>query len=118
MVYVLFCVIDDPQHLSAVLGKWREAGIQGVTILESTGIRRIQEYTARKGLPLFMGFCRLLPEEGHNHNLLFAVVKDMEIVQRAVAATEAVVGDFRKPHTGIAFAVPVAAAWGLEKEYT
>ena len=38
-----------------------------------------------------------------------------EAVERVVAATEEVVGDLTQPNTGVLFAVPVAAAWGLPK---
>jgi hypothetical protein len=40
----------------------------------------------------------------------------MEMVKKVVAATETIVGDLSQPHTGVLFAVPVAAAWGLPKE--
>jgi hypothetical protein len=40
----------------------------------------------------------------------------MEIVERVVAGTEEVVGDLSQPNTGVLFAVPVAAAWGLPKQ--
>ena len=47
---------------------------------------------------------------------IFAVVPSMEIVEQLVAATEQIVGDLSQPNTGVLFAVPVAAAWGLPKQ--
>jgi hypothetical protein len=116
-MYVLVCVLDNPTHLSAVLDGWANAGILGITVLDSTGIQRVREHLHRQGGPLFMGFSRLLQSEQYSHNTLFAVVPDMETVKRGVAATEAVTGDLAGPHTGILFALPVEMAWGLPKQY-
>ncbi|MCK5923394.1 MAG: hypothetical protein KAG66_20835, partial [Methylococcales bacterium] len=40
-MYMLIMVIDDIRHLGEILQAWRNAGISGVTILESTGINRV-----------------------------------------------------------------------------
>ncbi len=115
-MYMLIGVIDNPAHLTAVLDGWSEAGVQGITILDSTGVHRVRGRQCREDVPLFLGFSRLLRTDQCSQNTLFAVVQDMETVQRAAAATEAVVGDLRSPNTGILFALPVAAVWGLPKQ--
>jgi len=63
-----------------------------------------------------LGFSRLLRTDQVGHYTLFAVVPDMEIVERLVATTEEIVGDLSQPNTGVLFALPVAAAWGLPKQ--
>ncbi len=115
-MYLLVCVLDDPEKLTAVLEGWTQAGVGGITVLESTGVQRMRQRASRQDVPLFMGFSRLLRTDEYSHNTLFAVVPDMGVVQRAVAATEAVTGDLNQPHTGILFVMPVAAAWGLPAE--
>jgi nitrogen regulatory protein P-II 1 len=115
-MYVVFCVLDDPAQMPAVLAGWRRAGVRSVTIIETAGGRRLEERAAQQGIPLFMGFGRMMCSgDEHTNNTFFAVVPDMETIERAVAETEAVVGDLSGPHTGIMFALPVAAAWGLPK---
>lgn len=116
-MYLLICVLDNPSNLTAVLDGWTEAGVLGITVLDSTGVQRIKKRASQEDVPLFMGFSRLLRTDQYSHNTLFAVVKDMDTVRRAVAATEAVTGDLTGPHTGILFALPVEAAWGLPKQY-
>lgn len=116
-MYLLICVLDNPSHLTAVLEGWSQAGVLGITVIDSTGVQRIRERANQQGVPMFMGFSRLLQSDQYSHNTLFAVVKDMDTVQRAVAATEAVTGDLSGPHTGILFALPVEEAWGLPKQY-
>lgn len=117
-MYLLVCVLDNPAFLAAVLDAWAEAGVLGITVLDSTGIERVRQYQREQAAPLFMGFSRLLRSGQYSHNTLFAAVQNMDIIRRAVAATETVVGDLAGPHTGIVFALPVAAAWGLPKEYS
>jgi hypothetical protein len=112
-MYLLVLVLDNPAHLTAVLDAWMEAGVPGITILDSTGVQRVRQRISQADAPLFMGFSRLLRTDQYSQNTLFAVVPDMETVQRAAAATEAIVGDLTAPHTGVLFAVPVAAAWGV-----
>jgi len=116
-MYLLVCVLDNPSHLTAVLDGWTQAGVLGITVLDSTGVQRVRQRASQEDMPLFMGFSRLLRTDQYSHNSLFAVVQDMDIVRRAVAATEAVTGDLAGPHTGVLFALPVAAAWGLPKQY-
>jgi nitrogen regulatory protein PII len=114
-MYMLIAVIDNPAHLTAVLDGWSKAGVQGITILDSTGVHRVRERHCKEDAPLFLGFSRLLRTDRCSQNTLFAVVQDMETVQRAAEATEAAVGDLGDSNTGIVFALPVAAAWGLPK---
>ena len=117
-MYLLVCVLDNPSYLTAVLDGWTQAGVLGITVLDSTGVQRVRQRMSQQDVPLFMGFSRLLRTDQYSHNTLFAVVEDMDTVRRAVAATEAIVGELSKPHTGILFALPVEAAWGLPKQYT
>lgn len=115
-MYLMICVLDDTAHLAAVLEAWTKAGVPGITILESTGVQRVQQRACREDIPLFMGFSRLLRTDQYCHNTLLAVVDSMEVVRQAVAATEAIIGDLSGPHTGIICALPVEAAWGVHKQ--
>ncbi len=83
----------------------------------STGVHRVRQRASQEDAPLFMGFSRLLRTDQCSQNTLFAVVEDMDTVRRAAAATEAVVGRLDAPQTGILFALPVEAAWGIPKQY-
>jgi hypothetical protein len=116
-MYLLVCVLDNPSLLDAVLDGWAEAGVLGITVLESIGVQRVRQRLGRQDTPLFMGFSRLLCTDQYSHNTLFAAVEDMDTVRRAVAATEAITGDLSGPHTGILFAMPIEAVWGLPKAY-
>ena len=110
-MYMLIMVLDDASHLNQVLQAWRDAGINGVTIIESTGINRVLPREAASSG--FMGFSRILGSGRVGHQTLFAVIADLDLAESAVNATEAVLGDLNEPHRGIIFTVPVVKTWGL-----
>jgi len=114
-MYLLIMVLDDVSRLDQVLKAWIDAGVKGVTILESTGVNRVLERV--KAQPMFAGFSQIFGAGRVGHNTLFAVIDSLKIAEAAVTATEAVLGDLSKPHTGIVFALPVAQSWGLPEPY-
>lgn len=114
-MYLLVMVLDDSTKLNEVLEAWVEAGIQGITILESTGLNRVLPRHAPE--PMYASFSYLFGSARSGHNTLFAIIDSMEVAQAAVSLTEAVVGDLAQPHTGIICAVPIARTWGIPEPY-
>jgi nitrogen regulatory protein P-II 1 len=112
----LWLVLDNPALLNEVLEAWSEVGVRGITILESTGVHRVRSKASRQDAPFMLGFSRLLRTDQVGHYTLFAVVPDMDIVEKLVDATEQIVGDLSQPNTGVLFATPLVAAWGLPKQ--
>jgi hypothetical protein len=112
----LWLVLDNPALLNDVLEAWSEVGVRGITILESTGVHRVRSKASRQDAPFMLGFSRLLRTDQVGHYTLFAVVPNMDIIEQLVAATERIVGDLSQPNTGVLFATPLVAAWGLPKQ--
>jgi len=112
MAQLLVMVLDDPAFLDGVLEAWLNAGVSGLTVLDSNGVEGARGRTGGKDLPIFLGYCRLLHADQHSHYTLFTVA-DAETIQRVVPATEAIVGDLNAPRTGIMFTLPVNQVWGL-----
>lgn len=111
-MFLLMMVLDDISRLSDILHAWQSAGVRGVTILESTGMQRVIERhkpSAAHGAfgGLFSGMV--------GHKTIFAVVDDLEMAEVAMRQTEGVIGDLNGPNKGIAFLVPVMAAWGIQR---
>ncbi len=48
-------------------------------------------------------------------NTLLTILEDDALPERAIEAAREIVGDFMQPQTGILFAVPVSATWGVPK---
>jgi nitrogen regulatory protein PII len=114
MAHLVVFVLDNLEQCSAVLEAWEEAGALGMTILESTGLRRLR-VALRDDLPLLPSLRDLLASQELRHRTLFTVVADEAVVERIIAATEQVVGDFSRHHAGLLFVVPVTRVLGLEK---
>ncbi len=113
-MYALMYVLDDPDKLDAVLDAWREVGVGGVTIIESSGIYRRQ--LAGKHIPMRFGFERLMERAERGNYTLLTFVPDEDTVARCADAVEHVVGDLTQPNTGILVAWPLSFERGLNKQ--
>mgnify|MGYP001033126869 CR=1 FL=1 len=114
MAYLVVFVLDNLEQCSVVLDAWEEAGVPGVTILESTGLGHLRG-AMRDDLPLIPSLRDLLASQELHHRTLFSVIPDEATVERVITATERVIGDFTRHHTGLLFVIPVVRVLGLEK---
>ncbi len=93
---------------------WQTAGAPGVTLIESYGLRRLQE--ASKSLEVLPGAMSLLEILRDNDEIksvtLLSVVGEQQ-VDALVRATEDVLGDLHQPNTGVLFVIDVERAVGL-----
>ncbi len=114
MAHLVVFVLDNLDQCPDVLEAWEAAGASGITILESTGLRRLRGIL-RDDLPLMPSLRDLLVSQELHHRTLFTVVEDEATVERVIAATKQVIGDFTRHHTGLLFVVPVSRVLGLDK---
>lgn len=114
-MYLLLMVLDDSTRLNEVLEAWRQQGVPGITILESTGLNRVlPRHTAQ---PLYAGFSHVFGAGRVGHQTLFAIIDSMDLAEAAVKATEEVLGDLSEPSTGIICALPISKTWGIPEPY-
>lgn len=115
MLFILF-VLHDLEKLEDVLSAWEEAGVSGVTILPSTGLKRFQQKSGlRDDMPLIPSLDDMMEYVENTNRTLFTIVKDEALVDKVVAATERVVGDLDEPNTGILMVQPVLRVYGLNR---
>lgn len=107
-MYMVMLVLDDPDQLDALLQSWRSVGIEGATIIESTGIHR----HARQPIPMRYLY-QVTGSQEQGHYTLLSIVKDESMVQACLQATETLIGDLDQPNTGIFAAWPLAVVKGL-----
>jgi nitrogen regulatory protein PII len=112
-MYLVVLVVDDPDECGQILRAWEEAGIRGVTILESTGLGRVKKGWQRDGLPLMPSLREIFQSEEVRHRTLFSVVDQEEIVDALVKATESILGNLDNENNGFMFVLPVLKAYGL-----
>jgi nitrogen regulatory protein P-II 1 len=114
MAHLLVLVLDNLEQCPHVLDAWEGAGVTGVTILESTGLNRVRQ-GIRDDFPLMPSLRSLLAGRETHHRTLFSVVEDEAVLERAIEATQRVIGDLSQPYTGLLFVVPVSQVLGLKR---
>jgi hypothetical protein len=105
MQMVMF-VLDDPEHLEALLDGWQAVGVTGVTIIESSGLHRVRQRRLL-GARYVFGALSESSRVKMEHYTLFAIVPDETTVRACLEAAEQIVGDLDGPNTG------VLASWEL-----
>ena len=111
VMYMVMLVIDNPQRLDEVLLAWREVGISGATIVESTGSHRHQ--IKRIGGRYFMGLGQSAQTFEDDHYTIFVIVPDEDTINQCLQTAEELIGDFDEPNTGIFAAWPLAVVKGV-----
>lgn len=115
MANLLVLVLDELEKFPAIVEAWENAGVPGVTMLDSVGTRQLRAQANRDDIPLIPSM-RALYQRVEDHNrTLFTVIEDDAVLERAIEAAQEVVGDFMNPHTGILFVMPVSRTWGVPK---
>ncbi|HUS93579.1 MAG TPA: hypothetical protein VMZ24_00185 [Patescibacteria group bacterium] len=114
-MYLLIMILDDSTRLNEVLEAWKEVGVPGITILESTGLNRVlPRHTAQ---PMFAGFSQVFGGGRIGHHTLFAIIDSLELANAAAGASTSILGDLTQPHTAIMCALPIAQTWGVPEQY-
>ncbi len=114
-MYLILFVLDDPDKLQDLLNAWENAGTGGATVMVSTGMQRMRSGAIRDDIPLMPGLDDLYKRIEEHHRTLFTIVKDDDVLEKIVEATESVVGSLSQPNTGILVVLPTAQVYGLEK---
>ncbi|MDH7484812.1 MAG: P-II family nitrogen regulator [Anaerolineae bacterium] len=115
MAYLVVLILDCVETCLDVIRAWEEAGVSGITILESTGMGRLRA-VLQDDLPLMPSMRDVLAGRELHHRTLLTVVRDEETMDRVIAATQQTVGDLNQPNTGLLFVTPVVRVLGLERK--
>jgi len=67
-------------------------------------------------LPLMPSLSDLFKSTETHNRTLFSVVDDLDAAHTLVEAAQKTVGDLEKPDSGLIFIIPLAEAYGLNKE--
>jgi nitrogen regulatory protein PII len=118
MNYLVVLIVNDIDDTPSILNAWEDAGVLGVTIIESTGLGRIRRAGLSEDIPLMPSLHDLYKFGEVNHRTLFSVVDGQEMVDKMVAVAQQVIGDLDDPHTGFLFVVPISQTYGLGRNRT
>ncbi|MCB9137472.1 MAG: hypothetical protein H6642_03895 [Caldilineaceae bacterium] len=119
MYQMVVLVLDQLEVVSDVLDAWEEAGVSGITLLESTGLGRIRRKRGiRDDIPFMPSIERLLQAREEEHRTLFSLVESDEMVDKLMEVTTAVTGNLDGPNRGIFFVLPVSRTMGIRTRTT
>ena len=115
-MYLVLMVLNDPDRLEELLIAWEENGVQGATVLFSTGLGRIRQMDAwRDDMPLIPSLRDFYEVPENMNRTVFTVVNTEAQVDALVAATKAIVAELDEHGTGLLLVLPVARAYGVNK---
>lgn len=106
-MYMIMFVLDDIQLADDILATWADNGINGATIIESSGLHRHM-----KKIPMRYAFQGDDSEEVGNMTFL-VMVDNEEKIKTCLECVEDIVGDLNKPNTGVFSAWPLSMVKGV-----
>ncbi len=108
---LMVIILEEDDRLQALLEGLYDAGVPGVTVIDSVGGYRTHSWLEDIGLG---GIANLFQGRNNTQTMLFSVM-EADIVDGAIAAAEQAVGGFGRPKSGILFTIPVGRTVGLYK---
>jgi PII-like signaling protein len=115
MYFILF-VLHNVDLLEEVLDAWEAAGISGVTVLPSIGYASIKDKRSlQEDFPLIPSLDDIIEIAENRNRTLFSIVKNKEIKDKLLQATEKIVGDLNLPNSGVLAVMSVSQALGLDR---
>lgn len=117
MPHLVNLVVHDPGKVNDVIDAWLDAGVTGMTLLDSSGWKRAAEvHELRDDVPLMPSVRALLRGEEERSRMVFSVVADDFDLDALIEATESVLGRLDEDENGILFVVPVTRTVGLRSK--
>jgi nitrogen regulatory protein P-II 1 len=115
-MFVVMYVSKTVGQARRIVEIWLEAGIEGITILDSAGMHRASKPGIRDDVGLVFSLEILRQAQEIHHRTVFSVVGDEATVDRIVKATTDYVGDWSSLDVGILFVWPLTQVYGLNKK--
>lgn len=109
MKFMVF-ILDRVEMLEFLLEDLTNAGINGATIIHSSGMAKILSRMDDNFIGASLKL--LFDSESDENRTIIAVIKDEELPKIRKVIND-VIGDLSKPNTGILFTVPIDFVEGL-----
>lgn len=112
---VLFIVLNKSEYLDEILDAFVEVGVRGATILDSQGMGSALADNGKGNEPFFGVLRNFLDNSRPYNKTIFTVIKDDEILEKAVKAVKEIVVDIYEPGVGMMFTLPVGNVYGMDR---
>ena len=111
-MYLLVSILEQTHHLPAILEGFAGIGIQGSTVIESTGMGRVlMKFHAAS--PEMKQINKVLKDLESSNKTMLTVIKDKDQVDKAIEVVKSFCGDLGEPGKGILFTIPLEFVEGL-----
>jgi len=107
-MWLLVYILHEDRYLTEVLEELLEIGVAGATILDAVGMLHFLS----QEIPIFAGFRTILKGSKPNNKIILSVIKDSELLEKALATIDETVGGIEKGNRGVLFSVPVDHFFG------
>ena len=114
-MYLLVNVLEQPEHLVAILEGFANIGIKGSTVMNSTGMGRVLMKAGAEG-PAMEEINRMITNNESSNKTIFTVVREKALLEKAIGIVKSLCGDLSEPGKGILFAVQLSIVDGLPDE--
>ena len=112
-IQALFIVLNETDYLNDILSGFVEVGVGGATILDSQGMANIIVESNKQHIFLY-GHLKALMQDALPYNkTIFTVLENEDLVEKAVAVVQNVIGEVPKPGVGFMFSLPIAKTYPM-----
>lgn len=112
-IQVLFVVLNEMDYLNEILDGFVDVGVSGATILESQGMANIIVNSNKQHIFLYGQLKALMQDALPYNKTIFTVLENQELVDKAVAVVQNVIGDVPKPGVGFMFSLPITKTYPM-----
>lgn len=110
---LFFYILNQTEYLDQIMSEFARNGINGATIIESTGMARVLSHKHDEDeLPFLASLRNFLNPERETSNIIFTIIEENQL-STAVEIIERVVGDLTKKNNGIVFSFPIDYTKGI-----
>lgn len=111
-MYLLVSILEQTHHLPGILEGFARIGIQGSTVIESTGMGRVLMRTHASS-PEMKQINKVLKDLESSNKTLLTVIKEKDQVDKAIEVVKSFCGELSEPGKGILFTLPLESVEGL-----
>lgn len=109
----LFLILNKTEYLDDILAGFVDVGVKGATILDSQGMGNALMNGKHYDMPFFGSLKSLLDHNRPYNKVIFTIIEEEELVDKAVKVVQDIVGDLSQPGVGLMFTLPVGNIYGM-----
>jgi len=102
-MWLLVYILNEDKYLTEVLEELLEIGVTGASILDSVGMLQFLS----QEIPIFAGFRSILKGTKPYNKIIMSVMKDEQLLEKALATIDQTVGGIANGNRGILFSLPL-----------